>query len=137
MKVGLGICQQLGVLLKAQTRGLLFELHFRDALAQRVKLPFQLQATFVTGSQFGAQVVILAAFGTQVCFTLEFDSQRALQAGLCRRIAQTRKLVFGALLFVGQRGCLLRGHLNGAGQFFATRGQAAQRKLRLLHLPLQ
>jgi hypothetical protein len=64
-QVGLGVGQQLGVLLQPQAGGLLLELHVGDALAQRVQFALQLQAAFVAGAQLGGQVVVFAALGAQ------------------------------------------------------------------------
>ena len=68
--VGLGIDQQLLVLLKPQPRSLFFELKFGDALAQWVKFTLQAQTALVTGAQLGRQVIVLAAFGAQVGLAL-------------------------------------------------------------------
>ena len=87
-QIGLRIGQQLGILLKAQARGLFFELELGDALAQRVKLALELQAALVAGAQLAGQVVVLAALGAQIGLALQLDVQRALQARLRRRIGQ-------------------------------------------------
>ena len=87
-QVSLRVQQQLGILLKTQARRLFLELELGDALAQGVKLAFQLQAALVAGAQLGGQIVILTALGAQVGFPLELDVQRVLQPALRRGIGQ-------------------------------------------------
>ena len=136
-QIGLGIGQQARVLLKAKACRLFLQLKLGDALAQRIEFALQCESPFIACPQLAGQVIVLAAFGAQIGFAFELDAKRALQAGLRRRVGQARQLFSSALFLAGNRRRLLRGDVNRARQFLAARGQAAQRKLRLLRLALQ
>ena len=60
-----------------------------------------------------------------------------MQTGLGCRIGQTREVFLHALLFSGDRCCLLGGRVDDAFELGLTRGQAALGKLRFLGLTLQ
>lgn len=136
-QVGARLFQQSGVLLQAQARGLLLELEFGDALAQRVQRLLQLLAAFVAGAQLVGQVVIFAAARGRGLLALHLQIQRVLQAALGGGIGQAREFVLRALLLVGQRAGLLAGRLYGAAEFAPARLQAAPREGGLLGLALQ
>jgi len=84
--------QLLAVLLKAQAGGLFFELKLGNAAAQGLKLALKLQAAFVTGAQFGGEVIVLAALGGQVFFAGQFAVECILQTALGGCVAQTLQL---------------------------------------------
>ena len=136
-QVGLGIGQQLAVLLESQPRGLLLELEIGDALAQRIEIAFELQAPLVAGAQLGRQVVVFAALGAQRLFALQFQRQCALQSGLGRRIRKPGQFFARPLFLHGDRCSLLGRGLDGALQLAAARLDRTLRKLRFLGFPLQ
>ena len=115
-------------MLEAEAGRLLLELEIGDALTQRIKLPLQLQSPLVAGAQLGRQVVVFAALGPQGLFTLQFQRQRVLQAGLCGSIGQAGQF-FAGPFFVHRDGLgLLGGGFNRPAQFTTARFQTAQGK---------
>ena len=109
--------QLLDELLAVQTRRLLLQLQFVDAVAQRLQRAFGGQTRFVGGTQLGGQIVQFEARGVQRFFLDGANIERVLQAGVRGLLVDGFQL--GARIFQRRRDtlALLVRDLNAALQF--------------------